>query len=67
MRQVQSSIKLQNGVSIPTIGLGVYQARGDECSNAVKHALDAGYRHFDSALVYVCLSLRSFVQDADTA
>ena len=46
------SIRLSNGVNIPVIGLGVYQARGDECSNAVKVALKAGYRHLDSALAY---------------
>lgn len=37
---------------MPLIGLGVYQARGEDCSNAVKTALEAGYLHFDSALAY---------------
>ena len=53
MTAAANSIKLNNGVSIPLVGLGVYQARGDDCSNAVKHAVKAGYRHFDSALAYV--------------
>lgn len=30
---------------MPVLGFGVYQARGDECKNAVKAALQDGYRH----------------------
>lgn len=44
--------RLANGVRIPLVGLGVYQASGDECTKAIATALKAGYRHFDSALVY---------------
>lgn len=43
---------LANGVKIPTIGLGVYQSYGTECTRAVEIALETGYRHFDSALAY---------------
>lgn len=43
---------LANGVKIPLMGLGVYQSRGQECSDAVRTALDLGIRHFDSALAY---------------
>jgi hypothetical protein len=34
------------------IALGVYQARPEECYNAVLTALEAGYRHIDSAAWY---------------
>ena len=34
------------------IALGVFQARSEDCYNAVLNALDAGYRHFDSAAWY---------------
>lgn len=47
-----SSIKLNNGVSMPRIHLGVYLMSGSEASSAVKHALNAGYRAFDSAQMY---------------
>ncbi|MDF2512159.1 MAG: aldo/keto reductase [Herbinix sp.] len=42
-----------NGVEIPMLGLGVYQTKdGAETVNAVKWALEAGYRHIDTAAVY---------------
>lgn len=50
---IESKIKLNNGVLIPAIGLGVYQAHaGTETQNAVIHALKAGYRHIDTAKFY---------------
>ena len=47
-----SRIKLNNGLSMPHIHLGVYLMSGSEATNAVKHALDAGYRAVDSAQMY---------------
>jgi len=45
--------KLKNGVSIPTIGLGVFRSSdGEETENAVRWALEAGYRHIDTATAY---------------
>jgi 2,5-diketo-D-gluconate reductase A len=44
---------LADGSSIPTLGLGVWQVpNGPECVNAVRWALDAGYRHIDTAQAY---------------
>ncbi|GAB2027698.1 aldo/keto reductase [Lactovum odontotermitis] len=43
---------LANGVEIPMVGFGTGQARGEEAYNAVSWALDAGYRHVDTAQVY---------------
>lgn len=47
-----SRIKLNNGLSMPKIHLGVYLMNGREASTAVKYALDAGYRAIDSAQMY---------------
>ena len=47
------TITLNSGVAIPRLGLGVYQAgRGRATENAVSWALDAGYRHVDTAAMY---------------
>jgi diketogulonate reductase-like aldo/keto reductase len=44
---------LSDGTSIPTLGLGVWQvSHGHECENAVRLALDAGYRLIDTAQAY---------------
>lgn len=49
----KSSTLLNNGVEIPRLGLGVYQAPpGESTLRAVKYALDVGYRHFDTAWLY---------------
>lgn len=41
-----------NGASIPAIGLGTWDLRGEVCSRSVKAALDGGYRHIDTAAMY---------------
>lgn len=48
----QPRIKLNDGNSIPQVGLGVWQTPDDEAAPAVKAALDAGYRHVDTAAIY---------------
>jgi Aldo/keto reductase family len=46
-------IVLNKGNSIPRLGLGVYQSgRGRASENAVTWALEAGYRHVDTAAMY---------------
>ncbi|MBF4461121.1 MULTISPECIES: aldo/keto reductase [unclassified Rathayibacter] len=47
-----STFTLHNGVEIPALGLGVYQTPPDETVAAVTAALDAGYRHVDTAAAY---------------
>ncbi|MDL2229056.1 aldo/keto reductase [Treponema sp. OttesenSCG-928-L16] len=50
---IRSSKKLNNGIDMPYLGLGVFRAEnGDETYNAVKWALETGYRHIDTAAVY---------------
>ena len=44
---------LADGTEIPILGLGVWQIRnGRECEDAVRWALEAGYRHIDTAQNY---------------
>ena len=44
---------LADGNEIPLLGLGVWQVRdGRECEDAVRWALEAGYRHIDTAQAY---------------
>lgn len=45
-------VKLNNGVEIPAIGLGTWQSKPEEVVNAVKHALQHGYKHIDCAFAY---------------
>jgi len=43
---------LNNGVTIPALGLGVFQTPPDETKAAVTAALELGYRHIDTAAAY---------------
>ena len=43
---------LNNDVAMPALGLGVFQTPPDETRDAVRAALDAGYRHIDTAAAY---------------
>jgi len=48
-----STKKLNGGVEMPVLGLGVYQMpRGRVTQEAVKFALNVGYRHIDTASLY---------------
>ena len=50
---LKSKAKLNNGVEIPWVGLGVFQSEaGSETEHAVRWALDIGYRHIDTASFY---------------
>src|SRR4051794_25442269 len=46
------ALKLNNGVEMPALGLGVFQTPPAETRDAVRAALDAGYRHIDTAAAY---------------
>ena len=46
-----TSKTLNNGVQIPIFGLGVFRSAA-ETKDAVKWALEAGYRHIDTAKIY---------------
>jgi 2,5-diketo-D-gluconate reductase B len=40
------------GAEVPKIGFGTWQLSGRECAEAVRDALELGYRHIDTAAVY---------------
>lgn len=46
-----TAVKLNNGVMMPVFGLGVYKS-GPDTKQAVLDALEAGYRHIDTAALY---------------
>ncbi len=46
------TIRLNNGVEIPQLGFGVYQIEPQDTVEAVRTALEVGYRHIDTAEMY---------------
>ncbi|XP_034483130.1 aldo-keto reductase family 1 member B1 isoform X3 [Drosophila innubila] len=46
------TVKLNNGLEMPVLGLGTYASQNKEGEIAVKHAIDIGYRHIDTAYFY---------------
>lgn len=48
----QKTIKLNNGLDIPQIGVGTWTLRGDTARQNVCLALKAGFRHIDTAQGY---------------
>src|SRR3954452_22118824 len=47
-----TTIELPGEVSIPQFGLGVFQVPPEETTENVTHAIEAGYRHIDTAKAY---------------
>ncbi len=47
------NITLNNGVQIPALSFGVFQIPPAETEQAVIAAIKAGYRHIDTAQVYM--------------
>lgn len=41
-----------HGASIPVLGFGTWNLEGDEARAMIDHALEAGYRHIDTAQAY---------------
>ncbi|MBR8639259.1 aldo/keto reductase [Streptomyces tuirus] len=53
MNATHETITLNNGVTMPAIGLGVFQSPPQETAAAVEAALRTGYRHVDTAAGYL--------------
>ena len=49
---IETSVILNNEVKMPQLGLGTWQAEGNNVYEAVKFALQHGYRHIDTAKIY---------------
>ncbi|CAL4076473.1 unnamed protein product [Meganyctiphanes norvegica] len=49
----QKNVKLSSGKMMPLLGLGCWQSPPEEVAIAVETALDAGYRHIDTAYNYL--------------
>lgn len=49
---LNENFTLSNGVKIPKLGLGTWFIDDDKAAQAVKAAVDIGYRHFDTAQAY---------------
>ena len=52
MTSTVPSVPLAGGTSMPLLGFGTWQITGSQCCDAVLAALQAGYRHVDTATVY---------------
>ncbi len=51
--EISSKVKLNNGIEMPWLGLGVFESEeGKEVENAVLTALENGYRSIDTAAMY---------------
>ena len=51
-QHTKSTFTLNTGAKIPAIGLGTWHPKPSEVREAVKAALQRGYRHIDTALAY---------------
>lgn len=53
LTKLTDTYTLSNGVEIPIVGFGTWQTpSGEVAKDSVKAALDAGYRHIDTAAIY---------------
>jgi diketogulonate reductase-like aldo/keto reductase len=50
--KITSSVRLNNGVNMPVLGLGTWDLRGKQAHKAVRMALEIGYIHIDTATIY---------------
>ncbi|WP_436951903.1 aldo/keto reductase [Staphylococcus shinii] len=47
------NITFYNGNEMPIVGLGTFRVENnDECAASVKHAIESGYTHIDTAMIY---------------
>jgi 2,5-diketo-D-gluconate reductase A len=46
------TVTIAPGVEMPLVGLGTWKANGEQAYEAVRYALEIGYRHIDTATMY---------------
>ena len=58
----QKTIRLNNGLEIPQIGVGTWTLRGETACWNVRLALESGFRHIDTAVGdgHVMVTLQSY-------
>ena len=49
---INTTIRLNNGVEMPILGLGTWKSSPKEVGQAIKWSFEAGYRHIDTAEAY---------------
>lgn len=52
LENVNSPLKLNDGVEIPCVGYGTFRTDPAVTARAVKDAIQAGFRHIDTAMIY---------------
>lgn len=52
MTALQRTVRLPSGAGMPLLGFGTWQLHGREATSATGWALEAGYRHLDTATIY---------------
>ena len=52
MTSTVPTLSLHDGNSVPQLGYGVWQVEDDVAADVVKQAIEAGYRHIDTAAGY---------------
>ncbi len=52
MKKLTDCFTLSNGVRIPCVGYGTWQSSKEDAKNGVIKAIEAGYRHIDTAAAY---------------
>lgn len=50
--EARGNLSWKNGDRFPALGFGTWKLTGEECYEAVRAALDAGYLHLDTAETY---------------